>query len=131
MRISKANHLKRLLQTQDVLLSTLCYVSAVDGLCLIGRLAPHAVSAHLQLTPFVVLVSVIGFVTRVPRLHGQSLVAHLLFAARYGLIVLTRHAGHGLLWPPRVHRPDHDSSVVTAGDRGIARQPSLSALVVF
>ncbi len=89
MRISKANHLKRLLQTQDVLLSTLCYASTVDGLWLVGRLEPGAAAAHLQLIPLVALISILASASRSPRLHGQSNIAQLMFAARYGLILLT------------------------------------------
>ena len=55
MQISKANHLKRLLQTQDVLLGTLCYVVTVDFMLLLGRMSLSDAGSHLLLTPFVLL----------------------------------------------------------------------------
>ena len=89
MRISKANHLIRLLQTQDVLIGTLCYLSAICALWLIGDI--HLVNAimHLQLTPFVVLFCLVATLTQTPLLHGQTVLKFAVFSMRYGLILLT------------------------------------------
>ena len=89
MRISKANHLKRLLQTQDVLVGTLCYLVTVDTLWLLGHLDLASVVVHLQLAVFHALICVLASLTRTPKLHSQSVLADAGFAVRYALIVLT------------------------------------------
>jgi hypothetical protein len=89
MQISKANHLKRLLQTQDVLLGTLCYVVTVESMLLLGQLSLGDASYDLLLIPFVMLLCVFASVTKAPKLHGWSIWAHGAFAARYALIFLT------------------------------------------
>ena len=88
MRISKANHLKRLLQTQDVLLAVLSYVVTVDAAWLLGRLNDASPLALMQLVPLVALIAAFATITKAPRLHGQSVLELALFAGRYGLIIL-------------------------------------------
>jgi len=88
MRISKTNHLKRLLQTLDVLVAALSYVLVIDGLWLLGQLPGDQLAVHLQWIPFVVLLAVFASITKAPRLHGESILGQALFAARYGLILL-------------------------------------------
>jgi exopolysaccharide biosynthesis polyprenyl glycosylphosphotransferase len=88
MRISKSAHLKRLLQTQDVLITTLVFVVTFDLLWLIGRISLEETIAHLQLTPLVTVFAIIASVSRAPRLHGDPLSRVVIFALRYALVVL-------------------------------------------
>ncbi len=89
MRISKTKLLKRLLQTQDVLLGTLVYVCAIDIFWLMGWMPPLSALPHLQLAPLVLLCCAVASVLRAPNLHGQKTISILLFAAEYTLTVLT------------------------------------------
>jgi exopolysaccharide biosynthesis polyprenyl glycosylphosphotransferase len=64
-------------------------VTTIDLMWLMGRLSPDQVSAHMTLVPFVVLVAAFASLTKAPRLHGQSMLEHAVFAMRYGAILLT------------------------------------------
>ncbi len=89
MRISKANHLKRLLQTQDVLVGTLCYLLGVIWIWWTGRIGSEQVMMHLQILPLVVLICVFATLTGSSRLHGENPLSIARFSARYSLILLT------------------------------------------
>lgn len=88
MRISKTNHLRRLLQTQDVLLSTLAYVITVDACWLFGLETFECAVRHLKLTPLVLLISIAAALLDPPGLHGQRLRATLIYSVRYSVTVL-------------------------------------------
>lgn len=88
MRISKTTHLKRLLQTQDVLLSTFAYVVTVDAAWLLGFETFEFAIRHLKLTPLVVLISIAAALLDPPGLHGQRLRATLLYSLRFSFTVL-------------------------------------------
>lgn len=83
MQISKSTHLVRLLQTQDVLISTLSFLVVVEGAALVGLYDRATMLDHLWLSPFVMLVSVFASTSSRPRLHGQSHTQHMLAAIRY------------------------------------------------
>lgn len=87
MKISKSTHLTRLLQTQDVVLSTLCFVAAVE----IGMFAGHHTWAQmidfLWLTPFALLLSIFASVSAKPKLHGQTIAQLLIFSGKYTTVV--------------------------------------------
>jgi exopolysaccharide biosynthesis polyprenyl glycosylphosphotransferase len=87
MRISKSAHLKRLLQTQDVLLSGLTYVVTVDALWLAGESLERTL-VHLELTPVVLALGIIASITNEPKLHGEHIGRLILFAVRYTAWVL-------------------------------------------
>ena len=89
MRISKANHLQRLLQTQDVLVGTLCYLVATVAIWLTGRITLDQTIQHLQIAPLVILICLFATLTGTSKLHGESFLALFRFASRYALIVLT------------------------------------------
>jgi exopolysaccharide biosynthesis polyprenyl glycosylphosphotransferase len=89
MRISKANHLKRLLQTLDVLVGTLCFLVAVNGVWISGKITLDQAVAHIQIAPFVFAICVFATATYQPKLHGETPWTLALFAGRYGLILLT------------------------------------------
>lgn len=88
MRISKATHLRRLLQTQDVLLSTLAFAFTVDVAWLAGLVSFPSAQLHLKLLPFVVMFSIAGSVLDPPGLHGQRFKSTLRYSLRYALTVL-------------------------------------------
>jgi exopolysaccharide biosynthesis polyprenyl glycosylphosphotransferase len=89
MRISKTNLLKRLLQTQDVLVGTLVYVLVIDIFWFMGWIPPLSAVPHLQLAPVVLICCVIASVLQAPKLHGQKIVSLVLFAAEYTLTAVT------------------------------------------
>ncbi|MCZ6655795.1 MAG: sugar transferase [Gammaproteobacteria bacterium] len=88
MRISKQNHLKRLLQTQDVLIGTLAYTTSQVLMWLTGFADLPGTSYHLQLTPFVILFSVTASIRHIPALYHQSILNIAVFAVRYATIVV-------------------------------------------
>jgi len=83
MRISKSTHLVRLLQTQDVLISTLIFLLVVEAAELIGLYARSTMLNHLWLAPFVMVLSAFASTSSKPKLHGQSLWQQVMSAARY------------------------------------------------
>jgi exopolysaccharide biosynthesis polyprenyl glycosylphosphotransferase len=87
MRISKSAHLTRLLQTQDILLAGLIYTVAFDALWLLDKLSLEDVVLHLQLTPFVLLLSFLAGIGREPRLHGVTLLSTTIWAVRLSVVV--------------------------------------------
>ncbi len=88
MRISKQNHLKRLLQTQDVLIAGLAYSLSQLLLWWVGFSDLPGTVFHMQLVPFVFLFAVAASVGHVPALYRQSLFSIILFAGRYATIVV-------------------------------------------
>jgi exopolysaccharide biosynthesis polyprenyl glycosylphosphotransferase len=88
MRISKSAHLKRLLQTQDVVITTLLFVATFDALWLLGRIPLEAVTAQLALLPLVVVIAVIASMVQSPRLSGIGLVGLARQTGIYVLLVL-------------------------------------------
>lgn len=89
MRISKTNLLKRLLQTQDVLVGTLVYVCLIDFFWFMGWIPSLSAVPHLQLAPVVLVCCAIASVLQAPKLHGQKKISIVLFAAEYTLTVVT------------------------------------------
>lgn len=89
MRISKPNLLKRLLQTQDVLVSTLVFVCAIDLFIIAGWMPLLSAVPHLQLTPVVLVCCVIASAMQATKLHGHTAVSVVLFSAEYTLTVIT------------------------------------------
>jgi len=88
MRISKANHLKRLLQTQDVMIGTLAYVVTVDAYWLVGLIDIDVVLSNLLLTPLVIACCLAASTRRTPRLHSESFVRIVQFAGRYSILTV-------------------------------------------
>ena len=88
MRISKQNHLKRLLQTQDVLIAGLAYAGSQLLLWWVGLGELQGTVFHLQLLPFVFLFAIAASVGHVPALYRLSLFGVLIFAGRYAAIVV-------------------------------------------
>jgi exopolysaccharide biosynthesis polyprenyl glycosylphosphotransferase len=89
MQISKAVHLTRLLQTQDVLTSLLVFCLILNLAWLSGLLSSASTLEHLTLLPFLLACSVVASVVQTPKLHGQRRRGIWLFAARYTAIVVT------------------------------------------
>ena len=87
MRIAKSNQLRRLLQTQDVLLSVLGMAVFVDLLWVVGVLPTKAVVSHFNLLAFVAALSFAASVSYSPRLHHQSFANFLGAALRHAGIV--------------------------------------------
>jgi len=88
VRISKSTHLKRLLQTQDVLISVLAFTLAVDALWLAGFVDGDGLLGHFQLLPFVVLFSAVALQDNTTGLRGQSIVRVAISAIRFAVIVV-------------------------------------------
>ncbi len=89
MQISKSTHLKHLLRTQDVLLSALSFVIAVEFVWLLERTTMEGVVNHLLLLPFVIALSVLATRLETPGIHGKRMLLVALLAARYaGIIVM-------------------------------------------
>lgn len=88
MRISKQNHLKRLLQTQDVLIAISAYTVSQLLLQWTGFLELRDTLYHFMLTPFVVLFSIVASIGHVPSLRYRSLLTTLLFSVRFAVIVI-------------------------------------------
>ncbi len=88
MRISKQNHLKRLLQTQDVLIAGLAYSFTQLVLWGLGYTDLHGIIYHLQLLPFVFLFAIAAAIGHVPALYRQSLFSTVIFAGRFATIVV-------------------------------------------
>jgi FlaA1/EpsC-like NDP-sugar epimerase len=93
MRISKAGHLKRLLQTQDVLIASLTYCVVVDAGWLAGYYTGDTAVAHMGLLPFVIGLSVFAAVSQTPRLHGTTFWVLVWQAARHAVLVVTGTLG--------------------------------------
>jgi exopolysaccharide biosynthesis polyprenyl glycosylphosphotransferase len=89
MRIAKATHLKRLLQTQDVVLATLGWAATADLLWLAGRIDLDTAIDHLQLLPLVALFALIASATGSPRLHNQRGEGPAVYVVRFTAFVLT------------------------------------------
>ncbi len=88
MKVSKANHLKRLLQTQDVLISAFAYVVSVNIIWLAGWAGLTDVFNHLALLPFVFLFSFLASSLETPSLHGKRMLMVAVLAARYAILVV-------------------------------------------
>ncbi len=88
MQISKSAHLKRLLRTQDVLLSVLAYLVAVNFIWLVDLANSADVINHFFLIPFVFLFSIVASMFENPGLHGKRMVIVALLALRYAATVV-------------------------------------------
>ncbi|MEQ8484106.1 MAG: sugar transferase [Pseudomonadales bacterium] len=88
MRISKQNHLKRLLQTQDVLIAMLSYSVSLVVAWFVGIASLGDTMGHLYLLPMVAILGILASIGHVPALHGQSFWKVLVFAVRYAAIVV-------------------------------------------
>ena len=88
MRIAKTTHLKRLLQTQDVILSLLAFLATINMAWLTGTLNLTTTLQHLSCGVLVLVLSVIASTTQTPKLHGHNYFAIARFATRYAAIVL-------------------------------------------
>lgn len=88
MRISKSAHLKRLLQTQDVLIATFLFVATFDLLWLTGRISLDSAVVHLQLAPVVILIAAVSSAVQAPRLRRTGLLEPVRFAAVFALLVV-------------------------------------------
>jgi exopolysaccharide biosynthesis polyprenyl glycosylphosphotransferase len=89
MRIAKATHLRRLLQTQDVLVSTLAFLVTFNAFWLTGAISYRETLSHLQLAPIVAMFSLLASVVWPPKLHGQHLREIVVFALRHAGAVLS------------------------------------------
>lgn len=87
MQISKSTHLVRLLQTQDVLISTLTFLVIVEGALLVDLYDRETMLSHAWLSPFVFMMSVFASISSAPKLHSQSHWQYLLEATRYSGMV--------------------------------------------
>lgn len=88
MRISKSNHLRRLLQTQDVLIAMLAFALSVDCLWLLGRADLQDVIGHLFLLPFIGLYAAVANTLETPGLHGRRMLVVAALAVRYAVAVI-------------------------------------------
>ena len=88
MRISKQNHLKRLLQTQDVLIAGLAYSASQLLLWWFGYADLRGILYHLQLLPFVFLFGAAAAIGHVPALYRQSVFSTIIFAGRFATITV-------------------------------------------
>lgn len=88
MRISKSAHLKRLLQTQDVLITAFLFVATFDALWLVGLIPLEAVVVRLPLLPFVVVIAVFASMVQFPALGGAKAFDLARFAGVYTLLVV-------------------------------------------
>lgn len=88
MQISKSTHLKHLLRTQDVLISGLAYLVAVNFVWFIGILSASGVVDHIALLPLVLLFSIVGLKFENPGIHGKRMIWVAFLAARYAVVVV-------------------------------------------
>ncbi len=88
MRISKANHLRQLLQTQDVAIGTLAYVATIDLYWFAGLITRSTALSELYFAPLAVVCCVAASTRQSPRLHSENLIQILQFAARYSILVV-------------------------------------------
>ncbi len=88
MRISKEHHLKRLLATQDVCFSVLCYAVAVDVAFWLGHLNWRDTSTLLQLLPIPFLLGTFASLRSLPTFRNQTLRSQFWFAVQHTFIVV-------------------------------------------
>lgn len=88
MKIAKSSHLRLLLQTQDAVLATGLFAATCSGAWLGGFYDVDAAVTHLQLTPAVLLLASLASAMSAPRLHGEKPRGQVLFALRYGAILV-------------------------------------------
>lgn len=88
MRVAKSNQLRRLLQTQDVLISVLIAALCINYFWLAGAHTAHDAVNLLKLLGFVALFSAVASITHYPRLHGQTLGTICFYAFRYSSLVV-------------------------------------------
>ncbi len=88
MKITKSTHLMRLLQTQDALLVTFGYMVTVQAAYWFDYFSRAALIENLWLTPVVALLAIVAVDTTKPKLHGQSILDHVLAALRLMAIVV-------------------------------------------
>lgn len=88
MRISKENHLKRLLATQDVCLSVLAYAVAVDLAWWLGHFNWRETSNLLQLLPIPFLLATFVSLRSMPTFRNQTFRSQLWFAVQHTFVVV-------------------------------------------
>ncbi len=88
MQISKSTKLRLLLRTQDVLISVLTYVVAVDFVWLLGRLHNTDLIGHFFLLPFIGLFSYLASRLETPALHGRRMIVVSWLVIRYAAIIV-------------------------------------------
>jgi exopolysaccharide biosynthesis polyprenyl glycosylphosphotransferase len=88
MRISKSDHLKRLLRTQDALLSAAAFAVTLNLSWLLGFSSLDATVDQLTLLPFVLLFSLVASAGALPGLRGPSFWLLVWFAGRHATIVV-------------------------------------------
>lgn len=87
MQISKSTHLIKLLRTQDVCISVLAYLLAVNFIWFLGRANLTDAINHLTLVPFVLLFSWLAARLKTLGLHGTRMLLVGSMAFRYALLV--------------------------------------------
>jgi len=88
MRISKSNHLKRLLLTQDALIGMLSYVVSVDIYWLLGWVDAEQLVSRLLVTPLVFVVCIGAFKNNAIQMRPEGARKLLLSSGKYtGLLV--------------------------------------------
>lgn len=88
MRISKNAHLKRLLKTQDPLISTFAFLLAADLAWFFGQLdGLEELLDHTQFALYVLIASALVSATSIPQLHGATTRDHAGYASRFVVII--------------------------------------------
>jgi exopolysaccharide biosynthesis polyprenyl glycosylphosphotransferase len=88
MRISKATHLRRLLQTQDVCFATLAYVVAINLTQWFGYRSAAESMVLIQLAPLVLLLAVVASKSAIPPLRSPLFPTQLRFMLRQTSILV-------------------------------------------
>ncbi|MBX3707361.1 MAG: sugar transferase [Pseudomonadales bacterium] len=88
MRISKSNHLRRLLRVQDALIGVAALALAVNGAWWLGFANLDDTLNHLVLLPFALLFSLVASSGRTAGLRGQDLPRIVWFSLRHAAIVV-------------------------------------------
>jgi exopolysaccharide biosynthesis polyprenyl glycosylphosphotransferase len=97
MRVAKSNQLRRLLQTQDVVLSVLALALAIDIAWIAGFMTLDDVANHLKLLPLAACFGIVASITYYPRLHRQTALRFFSYALRYAAITVVGFALIALL----------------------------------
>lgn len=88
MRISKATHLRRLLQSQDVCFATLAYVVSVNLTQWLGYRSPAESIMLIQLAPLVLLLALVAAKSSMPPLRSPMFPTQLRFMFRQTCILV-------------------------------------------
>ena len=87
MRVSKAAYLRRLLKVQDALLCPFIFLLLVFYSWTVGELTVAEHASHLRLTLIIALAGAVSAFYTSSKLHGSTVLDHLLFAVRFCVIV--------------------------------------------